>query len=446
MHTIFIILKREYLVRVRKKSFIIMTILGPLLITAFYGVIGWAAISSINQKKIAVVDETGLFQGKFKNDKESAYAYPKESLDAAKKSFVKKGYDVLVYIPKDVIEQPKTVRIFAEKSVSLDVQNNVERAISREIETIKLNRAGITQQVIEDAKVNVDAQTISLSEEGEKNSSSVATSIIGGACAVMIYIMMLIYGTQVMRGVMEEKTNRIIEVIISSVKPFQLMLGKIIGVALVGLTQFLLWIVLTVGLLTAGSAILGQSPKQTAESAVNSRVSSMPTVSAGGREAMERKLATGGPAANIMAAIDTLNLPLIISCFLFYFLGGYLLYSALFGAIGAAVDNETETQQFMFPIMLPIIASIAFAQFVVRDPDGPLAFWTSMIPFTSPVIMMVRIPFGVPGWQLALSMVLLVLGFIGTIWLAARIYRVGILMYGKKITYKELSKWVFYKG
>jgi ABC-2 type transport system permease protein len=172
----------------------------------------------------------------------------------------------------------------------------------------------------------------------------------------------------------------------------------------------------------------------------------MPTVSAGGREAMERKLTTGGPAANIMAAIDTLNLPLIISCFLFYFLGGYLLYSALFGAIGAAVDNETETQQFMFPIMLPIIASIAFAQFVVRDPDGPLAFWTSMIPFTSPVIMMVRIPFGVPGWQLALSMVLLVLGFIGTIWLAARIYRVGILMYGKKITYKELSKWVFYKG
>jgi len=446
MHTIFIILKREYLVRVRKKSFIIMTILGPLLITAFYGVIGWAAISSINQKKIAVVDETGLFQGKFKNDKESDYAYPNESLDAAKKSFVKKGYDVLVYIPKDVIEQPKTVRIFAEKSVSLDVQNNVERAISREIETIKLNRAGITQQVIEDAKVNVDAQTISLSEEGEKNSSSVATSIIGGACAVMIYIMMLIYGTQVMRGVMEEKTNRIIEVIISSVKPFQLMLGKIIGVALVGLTQFLLWIVLTVGLLTAGSAILGQSPKQTAESAVSSRVSSVPTVSAGGREAMERKLATGGPAANIMAAIDTLNLPLIISCFLFYFLGGYLLYSALFGAIGAAVDNETETQQFMFPIMLPIIASIAFAQFVVRDPDGPLAFWTSMIPFTSPVIMMVRIPFGVPGWQLALSMVLLVLGFIGTIWLAARIYRVGILMYGKKITYKELSKWVFYKG
>jgi len=446
MKTIFIILKREYLVRVRKKSFIIMTILGPLLITAFYGVIGWAAISSINQKKIAVVDETGLFQGKFKNDKESDYAYPKESLDAAKKSFVKKGYDVLVYIPKDVIEQPKTVRIFAEKSVSLDVQNNVERAISREIETIKLNRAGITQQVIEDAKVNVDAQTISLSEEGEKNSSSVATSIIGGACAVMIYIMMLIYGTQVMRGVMEEKTNRIIEVIISSVKPFQLMLGKIIGVALVGLTQFLLWIVLTVGLLTAGSAILGQSPKQTAESAVSSRVSSVPTVSAGGREAMERKLATGGPAANIMAAIDTLNLPLIISCFLFYFLGGYLLYSALFGAIGAAVDNETETQQFMFPIMLPIIASIAFAQFVVRDPDGPLAFWTSMIPFTSPVIMMVRIPFGVPGWQLALSMVLLVLGFIGTIWLAARIYRVGILMYGKKITYKELSKWVFYKG
>ncbi|UFH57056.1 ABC transporter permease [Spirosoma sp. KNUC1025] len=441
MNTIFLIIKREYLVRVRKKSFIIMTILGPVLIFGFYAIIGWAAVSSINQKKIAVVDESGRFVGKFKNDDETEFSFPNESLANAKKTFVKQGYNALVFIPKDVIEYPKTVQIFAEKSVSLALQSNIERAISKEIETIKLERAGITQRIIEDAKVNVDAQTISMSDSGEKSSNGIATTIISGFCAILIYISVLIYGTQVMRGVMEEKTNRIVEVIISSVKPFQLMLGKIIGVALVGLTQFMLWIILTVGLITVGSKIIGMS-KETAQTTVTTRMNGMP-----GQQDVQRKMATAkNPVNEIMKAVETLPISLIVACFLFYFLGGYLLYSALFGAIGAAVDSETETQQFMFPIMMPIIAAIAFAQIAVRDPDGPLAFWTSMIPFTSPVVMMVRVPFGVPGWQLALSMALLVLGFVGTTWIAARIYRVGILMYGKKTSFRELSKWVFYKG
>ncbi|MVM41848.1 ABC transporter permease [Spirosoma sp. HMF3257] len=440
MNIIFLIIKREYLVRVRKKSFIIMTILGPVLIFGFYAIIGWAAVSSINQKKIAVVDESGRFSGKFKNDDETSFAYPKQSLTEAKKAFVKQGYDALVFIPKDVIEHPKTVQIFAEKSVSLSLQSNIERAIGKEIETIKLENAGITQKIIEDAKVNVDAQTISMSDAGEKSSNGIATTIISGFCALLIYISVLIYGTQVMRGVMEEKTSRIVEVIISSVKPFQLMLGKIIGVALVGLTQFMLWIVLTVGLITLGSTVMGQ--KETAKSAVTARMNGMP----GGQDVQHKMATAKNPVADVMAAIETLNLPLIIACFLFYFLGGYLLYSALFGAVGAAVDSETETQQFMFPIMMPIIAAIAFAQIAVRDPDGPLAFWTSIIPFTSPVVMMVRIPFGVPAWELILSMLLLVIGFIGTTWIAARIYRVGILMYGKKTSFRELAKWVFYKG
>lgn len=440
MHTIFLIIKREYLVRVRKKSFIIMTILGPVLIFGFYAIIGWAAVSSIDQKKIAVVDESGRFVGKFKNDDETNFSYPKESLPTAKKTFVKQGYDALVFIPKDVIEYPKTVQIFAEKSVSLALQSNIERAISKEIETIKLEQAGITQKIIQDAKVNVDAQTISLSEGGEKSSNGIVTTIISGFCALLIYISVLIYGTQVMRGVMEEKTSRIVEVIISSVKPFQLMLGKIIGVALVGLTQFMLWIALTAGLITIGSSLFGH--QKTTQATVTSRMNGMP-----GQDDVQQKMAKAdNPVADVMKAIDTLNIPLIVACFLFYFLGGYLLYSALFGAVGAAVDSETETQQFMFPIMMPIIAAIAFAQIAVRDPDGPLAFWTSLIPFTSPVVMMVRIPFGVPAWEIVLSMGLLVLGFIGTTWLAARIYRVGILMYGKKTSFRELSKWVFYKG
>ncbi len=440
MNIIYLIIKREYLVRVRKKSFIIMTILGPLLIFGFYAIIGWAAVSSINQKKIAVVDESGRFTDQFKNDDETVYSYPKQSLAEAKKSFVKQGYNALVFIPKDVIEQPKTVKIFAEKSVSLSMQSNIERAISKEIETIKLEQAGITQKIIQDAKVNVDAETISLSDGGEKSNNGIATTIISGFCALLIYISVLIYGTQVMRGVMEEKTNRIVEVIISSVKPFQLMMGKIIGVALVGLTQFMLWIVLTIGLMTVGSKVINR-PEQT-QSAMTTRMNGMP----GGQEVQTKMSTAKNPVADVIKAIETLNIPLIIGCFLFYFLGGYLLYSALFGAVGAAVDNETETQQFMFPIMMPIIAAIAFAQIAVRDPDGPLAFWTSIIPFTSPVVMMVRIPFGVPAWEIALSMSLLVLGFIGTTWLAARIYRVGILMYGKKTSFRELSKWVFYKG
>ncbi|RIV21575.1 ABC transporter permease [Fibrisoma montanum] len=441
MNTIFLIIKREYLVRVRKRSFVIMTILGPLLIFAFYAVIGWAAISSINQKKVAVIDESGRFANQFKDTKETTYSYLKQPLAQAKKQFAKSGYDALVFIPTNVIEQPKTVQIFAEKSVSLDLQNNIERAISKEIETIKLNQAGITRKIIEDAKVNVDAQTFSLRDSGEQNSSAIATSIIGYVCAFLIYISVFIYGTQVMRGVMEEKTNRIVEVIISSVKPFQLMMGKIIGVALVGLTQFMLWILLTVGLFTVGGQVFGDK--------VDRGRAAMQTSAAAGQGAAaapEVRQAQQGVMNNVLRAIETLNIPLIVACFLFYFLGGYLLYSALFGAIGAAVDNETETQQFMFPITLPIIGAIAVAQFVIREPDGALAFWTSMIPFTSPVIMMVRVPFGVPGWELALSMFLLAIGFAGTTWLAARIYRVGILMYGKKVTYKELSKWVFYKA
>ena len=440
MNTIFLIIKREYLVRVRKRSFVVMTILGPLLIFGFYAIIGWAAVSSINQKKVAVIDQSGRFVNQFKNDDETAYSYPKESLPEAKKTFVKQGYDALVFIPQSVIEQPKSVQIFAEKSVSMALQGNIERAISKEIETIKLRQAGITPKTIQDAKVDVDAQTISMSEGGEKSSNSIAMSIIGYFCAFMIYISVFIYGTQVMRGVMEEKTNRIVEVIISSVKPFQLMLGKILGVALVGLTQFMLWILLTVGLFTIGGKLVGDKVDRGRQAMQTS--GTMPASA----NAAEIRKTQDGAVANVMRAVETLNIPLIVACFLFYFLGGYLLYSALFGAIGAAVDNETETQQFMFPITIPIIGAIAIAQFVIREPDGALGFWTSIFPLTSPVVMMVRVPFGVPGWQLALSMVLLILGFLGTSWIAARIYRVGILMYGKKVSFRELSKWVFYKG
>ncbi|GAB3223767.1 ABC transporter permease [Spirosoma arcticum] len=442
MHIIFLIIKREYLVRVRKKSFLVMTILGPLLIAAFYGLVGWAAIGSIDQKKVQVIDESGQFAGKFKNSPSLTYSFAKTPIATAKKAFLKSGNDVLVLIPKDVLTDSKGVQLFAEKGVSFDIKSGIERTIEREIENLKLTQSGITRKVIEDAKVDVDAETISLSDEGEKQSSTGAASVIGLLCAILIYITVMVYGMQVMRGVVEEKTNRIIEVIISSVKPFQLMMGKILGVGLVGLTQFALWILLTLAITSAGTAVFGSkfAERPTVQASVQAQTGQQadmpPSVAK----------AASNPVLSFISSINNLNLPLIIGCFLFYFIGGYLLYSALYGAIGAAVDNETDTQQFMLPVTLPIIFSFIIAQFVLRDPDSSLAFWTSIIPFTSPIIMMVRLPLGVPGWQLVLSMSLLVLGFIGTTWLAARIYRVGILMYGKKPTYRELSKWIFYKA
>nr|WP_295933221.1 ABC transporter permease [uncultured Dyadobacter sp.] len=439
MRNIFLVIQREYLVRVKKKSFLIMTVLGPLLFVGFYATVIWVALGSVDTKSVQVLDESGLFKQEFKDSESLKFSYVDTSLDSAKVNFKNSDANALVYIPANVIDHPKGVRIYSAKNVSMDLKSEIEKVIEKQIEDIKLEQAGITHKILEDSRVNINSETISLSEEGEKTSSSGAATIIGGICAFLIYMSVFIYGTQVMRGITEEKTSRIVEVIISSVKPFQLMLGKIIGVALVGLTQFVLWILLTTALTSATSAILGSKmAKDPAKMAQEMNKVQMPNQGVPGGN-------VDNPVAEVLGAVASLNIPLIVGCFLFYYLGGYLLYSALFGAVGAAVDNDADTQQFMLPITLPIIFSFVFAQFVLRDPDGTLAFWTSIIPFTSPIIMMVRVPFGVPAWEIALSMVLLVLGFIGTTWIAARIYRVGILMYGKKVSYKELAKWIFYK-
>jgi ABC-2 type transport system permease protein len=440
MRNIFLVLRREYLVRVKKKSFVIMTILGPLLFVGGYAAVIWVAMGSVDLKNVQVLDKSGHFANQFKDSKTLRFNYIDTSLDSAKVRFKNSKDNALVYIPADVINAPKSVRIYAPKNVSLDLKSEIEGVIEKQIEEIKLSEAGITHKILEDSRVNVDSETVSLSDDGEKTSSSGAATVIGGICAFLIYMSVFIYGTQVMRGVTEEKTSRIVEVIISSVRPFQLMMGKIIGVALVGLTQFILWILLTLGLASAATTIMSeQRSAQVQEMAqeMNKMPNNMPNQAISGQ--------SDNPVQEVMTAMSSLNLPLIIGCFLFYYLGGYLLYSALFGAVGAAVDNDADTQQFMLPITLPIVFSFIFAQFVLRDPDGSLAFWTSIIPFTSPIIMMVRIPFGVPLWELLLSMALLFVGFMGTIWIAARIYRVGILMYGKKVSYRELAKWIFYK-
>ncbi|WP_221390770.1 ABC transporter permease [Dyadobacter sp. NIV53] len=438
MRNILLVIRREYLVRVKKKSFLIMTILAPLFFVGSYAAVIWIAVGSVDLKTVQVVDESNLFKNEFKDTESLKFTYLTSSINSAKTQFQKSGANALVYIPANVIKEPKNVRIYAAKNVSMELKSNIEDVIEKQIEEIKLSEAGITHKILEDSRVNVRSETISLSEEGEKTSSSGAATVIGGMCAFLIYMSVFIYGTQVMRGITEEKTNRIVEVIISSVKPYQLMMGKIIGVALVGLTQFVLWILLTVSLSSVATAVLANKIPKDSKAMVDKMQTNMPSNNMPGSN-------VENPVAEVLGAVNSLNIPLILSCFLFYYLGGYLFYSALFGAVGAAVDNDADTQQFMLPITLPIIFSFVFAQFVLRDPDGNLAFWTSMIPFTSPIIMMVRIPFGVPAWQIALSMLLLVAGFMGTIWMASRIYRVGILMYGKKVTYRELAKWIFYK-
>ncbi|MGV3560695.1 ABC transporter permease [Larkinella arboricola] len=442
MRTIFLILKREYLVRVKKKSFLIMTFVTPLLVSCLWLVPIFFAMRDIDQKKVEVIDENGKFARTFKNTSQLVFTPVKLPVELAKKDFAQSGYDVLVHIPKDILENPKSLKIYAEKNVSLEVKNGIENAVEQEIENIRLLEAGIDRKVLESTKANVSSDTYSLSEEGEKDSSSGAATGIGYFCAFVIYMAIFIYGVQVMRGVMEEKTNRIVEVIISSVKPFQLMAGKITGVALVGLTQFMLWILLTFGMSSVLSSFLGQRVGP------QNRVEMMTQPPAQNQTAPAEKPKSeqqNNPVNSVLKAISTLDIPLIIGCFLIYFIGGYLIYSALFAAVGSAVDSDTDVQQFMFPVTMPLVLSFIMAQFVIREPDGAVAFWMSMIPFTSPIIMMVRIPFGVPFWEIAASVVALIIGFLGTAWLAARIYRVGILMYGKKPSYKELAKWLFYK-
>lgn len=442
MKNILLILQREYLVRVKKKSFIIMTFVTPMLFVLFYAGIIWTAIGSTDTKEVLVLDESGLMKEGFKDSKNVKFNFTNSPIEEAKQEFELGNNSALLHIPRDVVDNPRSVRIYARKNVSLELKSKLENYIEGQIEDMRLRAAGITPEVIAEAKVNVSAQTINLSQGEEKESNSGAATVIAVICGMIIYFAVLLYGTQVMRSVTEEKTSRIIEVIISSVKPFQLLIGKIVGVALVGLTQFTLWIVLSILLVSGAGYMVRDKMENIQQEVKEAQISTMPREI----ESEISKVDEPNVAAEILRGINSLNLPLILGSFLFYFLGGYLLYSALMGAVGSAVDQETDTQQFVFPITLPLIFGFIVAQIAIRDPDGPLVFWTSLIPLTSPIVMMVRIPFGVPGWQIILSMFLLILGFLGTVWVAARIYRVGILMYGKKVTYKELSKWLFYKN
>ena len=416
MNKVLLIIQREYITRVRKKSFIVMIFVVPLLILAMSAIVAMVAKSSnelSTEQTVNVIDLSGSFTAKFHKAKNIRFNPINKDLKTARAELKANPDLSLLFIPVNYIKKD-SVQIFSKKKSSIQLTDEIERQMNDIAFTNSMLQHHIDTAAIRSIKKSdISLSSIEITETGDKNSNMGANIGIGIACAILIYLSLLIYGGQVMRGIIEEKTSRIIEVIISSVKPFQLMLGKIIGVGLVGLTQFAAWIILSI------------ISSKIAEHAFNSPAS---------------------PMAGVLATLQTIPFGYILSCFLFYFLTGYLLYSALFAAVGSAVDSETETQQFMFPITLPLLFTYFLSVSVLfRAPDSTLAVWLSIIPFTAPVAMMVRLPFDPPGWQVALSMFMMVIGFLFTTYVAARIYRVGILMYGKKASFKELAKWFFYK-
>ncbi|HMM12016.1 MAG TPA: ABC transporter permease [Bacteroidales bacterium] len=437
MNKTLLILQREYLIRVKKKSFIIMTFLGPLLMAALMVVpIILATIEDVGSKSVAVLDETGWFAGKFESGEQMTFIIVDQSLDSLKKQVISGKFDFLVYIPATQLNLPSNAELFSIKQPSVSVRSYVRNVIKTEVENRKLLASGIDPEVIRQSKTTVNILTYQLGSDGElKKSYTDVQSALGFISALLIYFFIFLFGSQVMRGVIEEKTNRIIEVIVSSVKPFQLMMGKVLGIALVGLTQFLLWVVLTLGIYFGLMAFFGGDIVQQPAAVSGDLMQQVP---------QEQMDAVTKGMSEVFEVVSTINFPLILFSFAFYFLGGYLLYAALFAAIGSAVDNDTDVQQFMLPISLPLILGIVMMNFLINNTDSSLAFWLSVIPLTSPIVMMVRIPFGVPAWELALSMAVLVGGFLFTTWVAAKIYRTGILMYGKKVNWGELWKWLRY--
>ena len=425
MNIINLIIKREYLTRVRKKSFIIMTIIGPILMAGIMIVPIWLSMQKTEKQEIQVIDESYLFKDLIPQKDFIDFDYPDISFVKAQETFYNSGYDAILFIPDNILEGGKTIKLFYKNQLSVSIEEYIGSTISKMMYNVLLAKNKVDVNTIRDAEVNSRFNVITekLEETGKSKKTNTGLFMaIGIGGGVLIYMFIFLFGVQVMRGVMEEKTSRIVEVMLSSVKPFHLMMGKIIGIALVGLTQFLLWVFLTIALYSVASVTVLKNID------INQVQQKAEVLKVGADLNYMQMKNIEKP--NVITAVwndfKSIDIFTIFVCFLFYFLAGYLLYAAMFAAIGSAVDNETDTQQFMLPITIPLIFSFVIAQNVIQDPTSSMAFWFSIIPFTSPVIMMVRLPFGVPAWELALSMLLLIIGFIFTTWSAAKVYRTGI--------------------
>ena len=434
MNHLSLIIKREYLTKVRNKAFVLMTFLTPFVMIGLALFVGY--LSSVNNdtvRSLYVLDESEFLLESFKTNDQTIYTHLSDlDLETAKTLANQEGAYGLLYIPKVSLETvSKSIRFYSEESPSLSLISSLESKIETKLSELKLQNIGVDLDLIKASKTSVEINQESFDGVKISKVGSVMKLIFGGTAGYLLVMFIIIYGNMIMRSVIEEKTSRIIEVIISSVKPIQLMLGKIIGTSLAGITQVAIWIILGFVLLFATSAILGVDLFQTSQQELVNEALSNPEST--DKIQMLINEFSSLPVANLMLA------------FILFFIGGYLLYSSLYAAIGAAVDNETDTQQFMIPILIPLILAIYVGVFtVVEDPHGTISTVFSFIPFTSPVVMLMRIPFGVPIWQQFVSLLILIVTFIITVWFAAKIYRVGILMYGKKPTYKELFKWLKY--
>ena len=455
-----LIINREYMTRIRKKSFIVMSILGPFIFAAYVLIpMYFATMEDKDEKKVVVLDESKLFT-EYGPDGASCVIPDREflkfeiiegvPLETFKEGFDQSGYYAILFIPKNLMSSESSL-IYSTKQVSLEVSEHIRQSMENEIEHLKLAANDIhdIERILAEVETSLNLRSIKWTKDGDSQETHTGVVMgVGYMSGLLIFFFIFFFGSQVMRGVIEEKVSRIIEVIISSVKPFQLMMGKIIGVGLTGLTQFIIWIVLSMVLITGLKAAFFPELNQT------------PTEQVVGSDLFMDGQGEAAPAAagsvlsgedmdtamEIFASLKNINLGLMVGAFLFYFIFGYLLYAAMFAVVGSMVDNETDTQQLVLPVILPLILGIYVMISAMNNPDGALPFWFSLIPFTSPVVMMVRIPFGVPWWQIVVSGSLLIATFVAMTWVAGKIYRTGILMYGKKITYKEIWKWLRYSS
>ena len=417
MKNIILIAKREFFTQVKKKSFIILTLLTPLLIIVFGGVVSLMFQANETQMQISVIDKSGLFKDKLKSDQNIRYIFSSEETE---KSLIKaletteEMNGVMIIPKKDIHELENSIEVLTNKNLSNEARKNITGNISEIIKAEKINALGISTAQIEDLNKGVNLHVVNILEK-EKKQDSFLVGVKSGLSIFLMYCVftfIMMYGIRVMRSVLEEKNNRVVEILISSVKPFELMMGKILGVTGVALVQFGVWVVMIfASVMTLGSSNVGM-------------VSGVAEVQM------------------VLSALSQINYGLILFVFVIYFLLGYLFYSAMYAAIGSAVDNETETQQFTLFAILPMMLGFYGSITIMNNPDGPMSFWLSMIPFTSPIAMLARIPFDVPVWELVLSIGILLVSTLGMVFIASKIYRVGILMYGNKVTLKELWKWM----
>lgn len=453
MNKIFIVAGREFFTRIQSRTFIVMSILGPLLFGLFVLVPVLMAKWNNDSTTVWVHDPSGQLSDAFQDQNGLKFqVLPQGTLsngvlvqaDSAKIRQLLEDQDAgLLHLQAPDSNLNVEARYYSAQAAGLKITERIQSALNDRLYRLRMERQGLDPKVIESLRAEVELQTSVWTDQGSEDSHTETAMLLGFGAALLMYMFIFMYGSMVMRGVIEEKASRVMELLVSTTKPFELMMGKILGIASVGLFQFVLWLLLGTAISTAiGAMGLGTAPGTASVASTTTGTAAVPgTASVPGNP----NSIPADAQADWMQILGQMPWETIIPFFLFYFLGGYFFYAALFAAVGSAVDSEGDSQQLMLPISLPIILSFVASQFVMQNPHGSLAFWMSMIPLTSPVVMVVRLPFGVPGWELALSMFLLVAAFVVAVWLAGRIFRIGVLMYGQKVSFNLLRKWLFYR-